>query len=106
MRNYRTIGEIEEQYLRDHPEELDDYVTTLFEEYAENNDAASLLSSLRIVSRVKGISRIAEISGLSRKGIQKILSEDGNPQFNSVNLIMNAIGYRLIPQKLSSDSPR
>jgi probable addiction module antidote protein len=101
MTHYRTIGEIEEDYLRNHPDEVDDYVSVLFDEYAESGDTASLLSSLRVVSRVKGVSRIAEVSGLSRKGLQKALSEDGNPQFSSVNAIMQAMGYRLMPQKLS-----
>ena len=100
MSNHRTIGEVEEQYLRDHPEEVDDYMTVLFDEYAESGDTAALLSSLRVVSRVKGVSRIAKMSGISRKGVQKALSENGNPQFASVNAIMHAMGYRLMPQKL------
>lgn len=102
MNSYRTIGEVEEEYLRNHPEEVDDYITVLFDEYADSNDTASLMASLRIVSRVKGVSRIAEASGLSRKGVQKALSESGNPQFSSVNAIMHAMGYRLTPQKLHS----
>lgn len=101
MRTFRTIGEVEEQYLRDHPDELDDYISVLFDEYAESGDTAALLSSLRVVSRVKGVSRIAEVSGISRKGLQKALSENGNPQFSSVNAILHAMGYRLTPQKLS-----
>jgi DNA-binding phage protein len=32
--------------------------------------------------------------------VQKALPENGNPQFGSVNAIMRAMGYRLIPQKL------
>jgi len=59
------------------------------------------MASLRIVSRIKGVSRIAETSGLSRKYVQKSLSENGNPQFGSVNAILHAMGYRLTPQKLS-----
>ncbi|WP_404784931.1 addiction module antidote protein [Altericista sp. CCNU0014] len=105
MRNHRTIGEVEEEYLRKHPDEIDDYITVLFDEYAESGDAAALLSSLRIVSRVKGVSQIAEVSGLSRKGLQKALSENGNPQFSSVNAILKAMGYRLAPQKLTPSVP-
>lgn len=100
MNSYRTIGEVEEEYLCNHPDEVDDYIAILFDEYAENGDTASLMASLRVVSRVKGVSRIAEVSGLSRKGVQKALSENGNPQFGSVNAIMHAMGYRLTPQKL------
>ena len=102
MSTYRTIGEVEEQYLRDHPEEVDDYISVLFDEYAESGDAASLLSSLRVVSRVKGVNLIAEASGLTRKGLQKALSENGNPHFGSVNAIMHAMGYRLTPQKIQN----
>ena len=106
MSKYRTIGEVEEEYLRNHPNEVDDYISVLFDEYAESGDTASLMASLRVVSRVKGVSRVAEASGLSRKGVQKALSEKGNPQFGSVNAIMHAMGYRLTPQKLpSSDHP-
>ena len=91
MSNYRTMGEIEE---------VDDYVNILFDEYAESGDTASLMSSLRVVCRVKGVSKIAEVSGLSHKGVQKALSENGNPQFGTVNAILHAMGYRLTPQKL------
>jgi len=61
----RTIGQVEEAYLRDHPEEVDDYSTVLFDEYAESGDTAALLSSLRVVSRIKGVSHIAEVLILS-----------------------------------------
>jgi probable addiction module antidote protein len=100
MLKYRTLGEIEEGYLRDHPEEVDAYIDTLFEEFAETGDTKTLLSSLRIVGRVKGVTRIAEVSGITRKGIQKALSPEGNPAFASINAIMHAMGYRLAPMKI------
>ena len=97
---YRTFGEVEEEYLRNHPEEIDDYITLLFDEYAESDDATSLFASLRLVSRIKGVSATSDTTGLRQKGVQKALSENGNPQFGSVSAIMNAMGYRLMPQKL------
>lgn len=100
MRNYRSIDDVTEEYFREHPDEIDDYITELFEEYAQDGDTAALLSSLRVISRVKGVSRIAESAGLSRKGVQKALSEDGHPKFESVNAILHSMGYRLAPQKL------
>ncbi len=102
MKNYRTFNEVEELYFRDHPEEIDDYINLIFEEYAEDGNTGALLSSLRVLSRVKGVSKIAEESGLSRKGVQKALSENGNPALSSINAIMRAMGYRLTPQKLSA----
>ena len=102
MEKYRSFTDVEESYFRDHPEEMDDYVKLIFEEYAKDGDTGALLSSLRVLSRVKGITKIAGETGLSRKGIQKALSEDGNPEFASVNAIIHAMGYRLSPQKLNA----
>jgi len=56
MSSTRTINEVEEQYLRDHPEEGNDYIAILFDDYAESGDTAALMASLRVVSRVKGVS--------------------------------------------------
>ena len=43
MSSTRTISEVEEGYLRDHPEEADDYVAVLFDDCAENGDTAALM---------------------------------------------------------------
>jgi len=101
MGKYRSFNEIEESYFRDHPEEMDDYIKLIFAEYDQDGNIGALLSSLRVLSRVKGVSRIAQETGLSRKGIQKALSEDGNPNFSSITAIMHAMGYRLTPQRLN-----
>ncbi len=101
MINYPTVSEFTEEYLRDHPEEIDSFVSVLFEEYAKDGDAATLLSALRIVSRVKGLSAIAESADLSWRGVQT-LSEDGDPKFGNVNAILHAMGYWLAPQKLQA----
>lgn len=106
MRNYRTFTDVEESYFRDHPEEIDDYITILFEEYAKDGDMGALLSSLRVIGRVKGLAKIAEQAGMSRKGVQKLLSEEGNPEFASVNSIMHAMGYRLMPQRIEASNQR
>ncbi|MGP0592695.1 helix-turn-helix domain-containing transcriptional regulator [Nitrospira sp. T9] len=57
-------------------------------------------SPLRMVARLKGISKLAEETGMTRNGVQKVLSEDGNPGFENINAIMQAMGYRLIAEKL------
>ena len=101
MKKYREFTDVEESYFRDHPEEIDDYINLIFEEYAQDGDTGALLSSLRVLSRVKGVTKIAAEAGLSRKGVQKALSENGNPEFASVNAIIHAMGYRLSPQKLN-----
>ena len=101
MINYPTVSEFMEEYFRDHSKEIDSFISVLFEEYAKDGDAATLLSALRIVSRVKGLSARAESADLSPRGAQT-LSEDGDPKFGNVNAILHAMGYWLAPQKLQA----
>ncbi|WP_371116459.1 DNA-binding protein [Nitrosomonas sp. Nm166] len=52
------------------------------------------------------MTNIAEETGLTRQGIQHALSSKGNPRFDNVNSIMNALGYRLVPEKIDSNNQR
>jgi hypothetical protein len=49
---YRTFKEVEEEYLRNHPEEIDDYITLLFDEYAKNGDINTLIFSLQMIGLI------------------------------------------------------
>ncbi|PHJ66125.1 addiction module antidote protein [Nostoc linckia z18] len=100
MRKFRTLDEFEEEYFGNHPEEIYDYLTEIFEEYSEDNDSGALLASLRVIVRVQRISEIAEQIGMTRWGLQKALSSNGNPRLENVNSIMRALGYCLTPQKI------
>jgi len=103
MTDLETLEQFEESYYREHPEEIDMYVQVAFEEYAKDRNSAALLDSLRVIGRVKGISKIASETGMSRAGVQKVLSGDGNPTLNSLTTIMEAMGYRLrlLPERLT-----
>ncbi|WP_295616989.1 addiction module antidote protein [Chamaesiphon sp. GL140_3_metabinner_50] len=96
----RTLDEVTEAYFRAHPEEIDDYLTEIFQDFAEDNDTGVLLASLRVIARVRGVSDMAAQIGMSRQGIQKALSDDGNPRLGNVTSMMKAMGYCLLPQKL------
>ena len=100
MPEYRTLGQVTEQYFREHPEEIEDFLKGNFEEYAADGDSAALLSALRIVARVRSLSAMANEVGMTRHGLQKALSSKGNPRLDNINSIMRAMGYRLMPQKV------
>lgn len=100
MRQLRTLDQVEEDYFRQHPEEVEDYISVIFEEYAKDDNISALLASLRMIARTQGITATAVAAGMTRKGLQKALSEQGHPKFESVNAILHALGYQLAPQKL------
>jgi probable addiction module antidote protein len=53
----------------------------------------------------KGLTKLAEEAGMSRKGVQKALSGEGNPEFAGINSILHAMGYRLVSKKLDPCNP-
>ncbi|HBP87146.1 MAG TPA: addiction module antidote protein [Nitrospiraceae bacterium] len=96
----RTFDQVEEEYYGEHPDEIESYLKVCSEKSLKDGGTSALLSSLRMVVRVKGISMLAEETGMTRNGVQKALSEDGNPGFENINAIMQGMGYRLILEKL------
>lgn len=102
MSEYRTLDDISVEYFTQHPEEIDPFLNETFADYAIDGDSAALLSVLRIVARVKGISNMAEEVGMTRQGLQKALSAKGNPRLDTINAIMRALGYQLMPHRLEN----
>ena len=88
MRNLRTLDEVTEEYFRDHSDEIDDYLMEVFQDFAKDNDTGALLASLRILARVRGIGNMATHIGMTRQGIQKALSDDGNPRLRNITSIV------------------
>ncbi|MCK4946353.1 MAG: putative addiction module antidote protein [Alphaproteobacteria bacterium] len=101
-RNYRAFRDVEEEYFRNHPEEIGSYIDEIFDDYAQNGSSAALLASLRVIAKVKGITNLAKITGMTRQGVQHALSNKGNPRFDNVNAIMHALGYRLTPSPIEN----
>jgi DNA-binding phage protein len=77
MRQLRTLDEVTEQYFRDYPDEIDDYLAEIFEAYAEDNDTGTLLTSLLVLARVQGISDMATMLQNTSKSLGLLLGETG-----------------------------
>ncbi|MBI1296144.1 putative addiction module antidote protein [bacterium] len=105
MRNHRTLQDFSVEYFTKHPDQIDDFIEEMFEDYAEDGDCTVLLSALRIIARVKGITVTADEVGMTRQGLQKALSAQGNPRLDTINAILKALGYRLAVQKLETAHP-
>lgn len=100
MAEYRTLNEISVEYFSERPEEIENFLNEIFADYAQDGDSAALLSALRVIARVKGLSKMAEEIGMTRQGLQKALSAKGNPRLDSINAIMRAMGYHLMPHRI------
>jgi probable addiction module antidote protein len=58
------------------------------------DDAAFIAAALGDVARAYGMMKVAESSGLTREGLYRALSKDGNPNFDTVLKVMKALGLR------------
>lgn len=63
------------------------------EEVSKENDPAELLKAIDTISRARGMSKMAKEVGITREGLYKALSADGNPSFATVYKILNVLGY-------------
>jgi probable addiction module antidote protein len=49
-------------------------------QYAQDGDPGALISALRVIARVNGITALAEEVCMTRQSLQKALSAKGNPR--------------------------
>jgi probable addiction module antidote protein len=67
-----------------------------------DGDANEIADALGVVARARGMSQLAEETGLSRQALYKALNSDGNPEFATVLKVIRALGYRLHPELASA----
>ena len=101
-RKLRANSEAMVEFFVANPDAIEPYLQGIFEDYANDPDNAVLLTQLRIVARVKGISEMAEEIGITRQGLQKALSGKGNPRLENINAIVKAMGYQITLQRRAS----
>ena len=59
------------------------------------DDAAFITAALGTIARARGMSNLARETGLTREGLYKALSPDGNPEFGTIMKVIRALGLRL-----------
>ena len=61
----------------------------------EDSNPSFLTQAHGTVARVRGMSQIAQASGLSRESLYKSLSAEGSPEFGTVLRVIQALGLKL-----------
>ncbi len=69
------------------------YLEAAFEE--DLGDGRLIRAALRDIARAGDMSQLAREVGMTREGLYKTLSENGNPNFNTMMKIIRALGMRL-----------
>ena len=58
-------------------------------------DGSLIRAALNDIARAQNMSLLARETGMSREGLYKALSEDGNPTFATVMRVTRALGMQL-----------
>ena len=67
----------------------------LFADALASGDPAIITSALGLIARARGISALAQETGLSRETLYKALSDGGNPRLDTLLKVTQALGVRL-----------
>lgn len=82
--------------VQDHlqtPEECALYLEAVLVEAGD--DPAFIAKAIGDVARARGMSQTARDAGVTREGLYKALSEEGNPSLGTVLKVLSALGLRL-----------
>jgi probable addiction module antidote protein len=63
-----------------------------------DDDPAYVAAALGDVARSYGMVKLAKETGLTREGLYKALSANGNPSFSTALKVLKALGVRLVPK--------
>ncbi|KOF02435.1 addiction module antitoxin [Roseivirga seohaensis subsp. aquiponti] len=78
------------EYLEDDAS-IAEYLNTVL----EDGDTEDILSALGHVAKARGMTKIAEETGLSRPSLYKALSKGSKPQFDTILKVLRAVGGNL-----------
>ncbi len=59
------------------------------------DDPAFITHALGVVARARGMTKLAQETGLGRESLYKALSGEGNPSFATVMKVMKALGLKM-----------
>ena len=74
-------------------EDIEAYLGTSLEEAGD--DPSSIARALGVIARARNMSQLARDTGMTREGLYKALSGEGNPTMATVAKVADALGYKL-----------
>ncbi|MGH8497866.1 MAG: addiction module antidote protein [Methylococcales bacterium] len=59
-------------------------------------NASDFIHALNTAARAKGMTEVAKQAGVTRASLYKSLADDGNPRFETIAKIVEALGCKLV----------
>ena len=77
-------------------EDIKLYLEACFEE--ADDDPAFIVHALGVIARAKNMSQLSRDTGITREGLYKAFSTEGNPSFATVTKVAKALGLQITVQ--------
>jgi probable addiction module antidote protein len=87
------ISEYDTAEFLDNEEIIAEYLAVAL----EDSDPDVFIAALATVARARGMTRLAEDSGLSRESLYKTLAPGAKPRFETIVKITRALGVPMVP---------
>lgn len=81
-------------------EDMAEYLDACMQEAGD--DAAFIAAALGDIARARGMGQLAKETGISREGLYKALSRDGNPSLATVLKVLRALGLKFTTKVASA----
>jgi len=89
------------EYLKSE-EDIKLYFEACLEEAGD--DPAFIIHTLGVVARARNMSQLARETGLTREGLYKAMSPEGDPTFSTVVKVAKALGFQLSVRPVAADN--
>ena len=86
------------EYLKTE-EDMQLYLEACIEE--SGDDPAFIIHAFGVIARARNMSQLARDTGLTREGLYKALSPEGNPTFFTVAKVAKVLGFKLSVQPVA-----
>lgn len=80
----------------------DETIEVFMNDALDSGDAGFIAHAIGIVARAKGMTKIADDTGLAREALYRSFSEDGNPSLKSTLAVLKSLGFGLAAKPLSA----
>ena len=73
----------------------EEYISEYLKAAFESGDITEITRALGDVARARNMTELAGKMGISRQGLYKTLSENGNPEFTTIQKLITALGLQM-----------
>lgn len=82
--------------------EDDEAIEDFLKEFIEEGDISLIAHAIGVAARAKGMSKVADETGLAREALYRSFSEDGNPSLKSTIAVLKSLGLALSIRSLEA----